>query len=170
MSGGDATQNGVPPPPPPPPTGSPFGRFLTQPVFLVALVALMISLPLVALSLEGGSSNSGPQGGGDALDAVQGRWSAIPSGAHGGVELVIRSGPGTSDGRLTRFGGAMCSGTLTYASTSGDTVVFDYAERRDRDTCPARSTVEVTPLDGDRLRFVEKHDGTVVADEVLTGP
>jgi hypothetical protein len=169
VSGGDASQNGAPPPPPPP-TGSPFGRFLTQPVFLVALVALMISLPLVALSLEGGSNNSGPQSVDEPLDLVQGRWSAIPSDAHGGVDLVIRSGPGADDGRLTRFGGPLCSGTLTYVTTSGDTVVFDYAERRNRDVCPARSTVELTPLGGDRLRFVEKRNGSVVAEDVLTAP
>jgi hypothetical protein len=161
VSGGDATQNGAPPPPPPP-TGSPFGRFLTQPVFLVALVALMISLPLVALSL-GGRTSSGPQDNADPLDAVQGSWGGSAGDAE--VALVVDSGPGAVDGRLTR---ARCRGTLTYLDTAGETVRFEYTERRDRDDCPARSTVSLTPLGGDRLRFQESGGGLVAVEAELT--
>jgi hypothetical protein len=166
VSGPDATQNGAPPPPPPP-TGSPFGRFLTQPVFLVALLALMVSLPLVALALNGGGDAAAPQSG-DASGEVVGTWAGATTGARSGVviELDVHS---DDAGTLTRrYEAVTCSGTLRRRATTGDTVTFDYVERLHPRRCPRRSTVALTPLSGDRLRFEESRRGRVVAEGVLT--
>jgi hypothetical protein len=162
VSGGDASQNGAPPPPPPP-SGSPFGRFLTQPVFLVALLALMVSVPVIALALNdggGGTAASPPQ------SAVVGDWAgpAVAPDAEGPVEveLTIRSLRGGDDGTFLR---GRCGGVLSHR---GD-LEFSYVEQRDPDRCPRRSTVVVTPVGDDRLRFEERRGGRVVAEGVLRG-
>jgi hypothetical protein len=165
VSGGDATQNGAPPPPPPPPSGSPFGRFLTQPVFLVALLALMISLPVVALSLkgDGGDAASPPQ------SSVVGTWAGAVTGAnadgHVAIQLDVRS---DDDGTLTRrYESVTCRGTLRRRSTSGDEVTFDYVEQLHPRRCRQRSTVVLTPLADDMLRLRELRGGRVVTEAVL---
>jgi hypothetical protein len=159
----DATQNGAPPPPPPP-TGSPFGRFLTQPVFLVALLALIVSAPIVALVLKG------DDGGSAAAPTVLGDWSgpATAPNAEGpvDVELTIRSLSGGDDGTLTR---GRCSGALTSRGRTGSGYLFAYEERADPEGCPRSAAVVVEPLAGDRLRFVERRAGRILAEGVLGG-
>jgi hypothetical protein len=167
VSGPDATQNGAPPPPPPP-TGSPFGRFLTQPVFLVALLALMVSLPLVALAVGGGGQDAGAPQPSEDPESVVGTWDGATTGARSGVviELDVHS---DDAGTLTRrYEAVTCSGTLRRRATTRDTVTFDYVERLHPRRCPRRSTVALTPLSGDRLRFEESRRGRVVAEGVLT--
>jgi hypothetical protein len=166
VSGGDASQTG-PPPPPPPPRGSPFGRFLTQPVFLVALLALMVSLPVIALSLNrgnGGTAASPPR------PAVVGDWEGpvVAPNASMAVEidLTIRSLRGEDDGTLTQ---GLCSGVLSHRRKTARGFVFSYVEQRDPTGCPARSTVVVEPVGDDRLRFEERRGGRVVSEGVLTG-
>jgi hypothetical protein len=166
VSGGDATQNGAPPPPPPP-TGSPFGRFVTQPVFLVALLALMVSLPVVALALRGdGGGASEPS---DTPAVVAGEWAgpALGEGGAGGgvdavnIELTIDSG---GDGTLAV---GRCRGVLSSRRTRGRSLVFAYIGQGDRVGCPQRSTVGVTPLPGDRLRIEQRRGRRIVAEGVL---
>jgi hypothetical protein len=161
VSAPDASQNGAPPPPPQP-TGSPFGRFLTQPVFLVALLALMVSAPVVALVLRGGDAGGR---GGDHEPAVVGTWAGSLAGsadvAPVAVELTISSLEG---GTMARGG---CRGELTRRSSSARRYVFTYREQSDLPRCPRRSTVIVEPLDDDRLRFEERRRGRVVGQGVL---
>jgi hypothetical protein len=167
VSGGDASQNGAPPPPPPP-SGSPFGRFLTQPVFLVALVALMISLPIVALAINGGEHTASPPGD---EPAVVGSWAGATAGVVGGhvaISLDVRSLDGGDDGTLTRrYEALTCRGTLRHRATTAGGATFDYVERLHPRRCPRRSTVELTPLSDGSLRFREQRRGRLVAEAVL---
>lgn len=165
MSVPDATQNGAPPPPPQP-TGSPFGRFLTQPVFLVALLALIVAAPIVALALKGdeGGSAAAPT----EARAILGDWSGPATARNAAVpvdvELTIRSLSGSDAGTLTR---GRCSGALASRGKTGRGYVFAYEEQADAEGCPRRATVVVEPLRDDRLRFVERRGGRIVAEGVL---
>jgi hypothetical protein len=160
----DATQNGAPPPPPPP-TGSPFGRFLTQPVFLVALLALIVAAPIAALALKGGDGSTAAAPAGPPVARHWAGKASAPNAVRAlDVELTIRSLSGGEDGTLTR---GRCSGTLRFRDKAGAGYAFAYEERADRLSCPRRATVVVEPLSTDRLRFVERRAGLVLAEGVL---
>jgi hypothetical protein len=174
VSGGDTSQNGASaaPPPPPRPPGSPFGRFLQNPVLLVGFVALMISLPIAVLSVRGsGDSSPAGNGGLPAEPGVVGSWAGstagiVPTDTEEVVVLEIRSLD--EGGTMTRrFTGTTCRGDLRYRDTAGERVEFDYVARRVAKGCPRRSLVVLEPVGDDQLRFRETRGERLVAEGVL---
>jgi hypothetical protein len=152
VSGGDTQQRPPPPPPPNTTSGSPFGRFLTSPVLLVGVIALVLGFAALryvgAEDADVGHPAPEPTG-------IEGTWvSEVPSDAHvpDAVRLHIAT-DGT--GRMTR---GRCSGTLAPTTTMSSAAVFEYTETSGERGCPRRTQVTVTLEDG-ALRFEERGRG-----------
>ncbi len=162
-AGGDPSPNGAPTPPPPrPPAGSPFGRFLQNPVLLIGFVALLVSVPVIALAIGGGGggSSAGPASTPTATEAVIGDWTGTLGESE--VALTIRG----AEGELTRMtGGTTCRGTLRQDSTMGRSVEFAH---RGGGGCPRRSTIVLSVVADDRLRIDELRGDRLVAEGTLT--
>jgi hypothetical protein len=132
----------APPTPPPPPSGSPFGRFLTSPVLLGGVLALVVGFAGLRYLGEGGGSSSAPEPSG-----IAGSWETLPaSGAHApNVQLqVARSG-----GTLTVD---ECAGSLTPRETGPDEWVFAYEDTSGERGCPRRMRVTVSLADRNTLQ------------------
>ena len=164
MSGGDTQQGPPPPPQPSRPSGSPFGRFLTSPVLLVGVVALVVGFATFRYVGDdgGGTGASAPMPTPGA--SLEGTWRG---GATAGVrEIRIRlelrdDGTGT----LRRAG---CAGTLTPAPTMGGAAVFDYEAASRERGCPRRTQVSVTQVDPETLRLEERlPDGRTLLEGTL---
>jgi hypothetical protein len=149
---------------------------MQQPVLLVGLVALMASLPVIALSLDGGGGGGGAASPPDtdayapsAEDLIVGSWRGTltrRSGAESEVALEIRWTGHETVGALTRVAaGQRCRGALRHEATAEQSVTFDY---RGRGPCPRRSTIVLGVLDDDRLRIDELRGGRLVAQGELT--
>jgi hypothetical protein len=147
---------------------------MTQPVLVVALIALVVSVPLAIGSLSGDS------GGGDASAPVRtplpglvadiaGDYTGeavLPSASHGVAQVELRIGP---DGRgsLARSTPAgRCAGELRLRRESARRAVFGYTETANRASCPRRTTVTVRRLADGGLQFKEAQRGRVL----LSGP
>jgi hypothetical protein len=144
VSGTDTQQ--APPPPPPPPSGSPFGRFLTSPVLLVGVIALVVGFAV--LRYVGGD------GGGSAAPAasVVGSWATPPTGA-GSHERVVQLEVARSGGTLAVDN---CTGDLTPRETGSDEWVFSYADTSGERGCPRRMIVTVSLVDRNSLRVAAR--------------
>jgi hypothetical protein len=150
--------------PPPPPSsggaasGSPFGRFPTQFLGLIAVLVAGVAAVSFSMSGDGGNSASPPK-----PTSLAGTWqgqAALVGGDDALVRLEIRD-DGT--GTLRRAG---CAGRLTPAQTMSGTALFDYssAERG----CPRRTQVSVTSVDADTLRLEERRlNGRPLLDATL---
>ena len=135
------TQPG-PPPPPQPPSGSPFGRFLTSPVLLVGVIALVVGFTTFSyLGGEGGN----PGDAGPASPGIAGSWELVPGAGSGGAPTVQLE--------LTRSGGTLavdeCAGELT---PRGDDV-FAYRDTSGKRGCPRRMRVMVSLIRRDSLEI-----------------
>ena len=108
------TQQGRPPPPPPP-SGSPFGRFLTSPVLLVSVIALVVGVATFA-SLGGGGGTSGGGEPGDSQPAIAGSWESLPTST--GKQPVVQLEVAPSGGTLESSGESTSPPTPS-ASASG---------------------------------------------------
>jgi hypothetical protein len=149
VSGPDTQQ--APPQPPPPPSGSPFGRFMTSPVLLVGVVALLVGF--TTLRFIGGED-----GGGSASPAasIAGSWATPPTGTGSHEPVVLLD--------VARSGGTLavdrCSGDLTPRETaSDDEWVFDYVDTSDERVCPRRMIVTVSLVDRNTLRVAARRPG-----------
>jgi hypothetical protein len=147
---------------------------MTQPVLVVALIALVVSVPLAIGSLSGGgggggSRNSAPgstpppalradiAGDYTGQAALTGdRDQAVP------VEVELRIGP---DGRglLARSTPAgRCAGDLRLRSDSARRAIFDYTETGGPASCPRTTTVTVRRLGSGQVQFKEAQRGRVL--------
>ncbi len=165
--------SGPPQGPPPPPsssgasTGSPFGRFPTQ--FLGLVAVLVAGVAAVSFSLSGGDGGNGAAPVPTPM-SLAGTW-------QGGATLVGGDDPGSFDvgtrvrleirddgtGTLRRGG---CAGRLTPAPTMGGAALYDStsAERG----CPRRTRVLVMQVDSDTLRIQERRlDGSPLLNATL---
>ncbi len=126
-------------------TGSPFGRFPTQ--FLGLVAVLVAGVAAVSFSMSGGGGGASPPKPTSLAGTWQGQASLV-GGDEAQVRLEIRD-DGT--GTLRRAG---CAGRLTPAQTMGGGALFDYssAERG----CPRRTQVSVTSVGADTLRLEER--------------
>jgi hypothetical protein len=149
VSGPDTQQ--APPPPPPPPSGSPFGRFLTSPVLLAGIVALVVGFAILQYSGR-------ETGGGSAAPAasIAGSWATPPTGA-GSEEPVAQLEVARSGGTLAVDN---CTGDLTPRETaSDDKWVFSYADTSGKRGCPRRMIVTVSLVDRNTLRVAARRPG-----------
>jgi hypothetical protein len=169
MSGGDTPKQGTQAPPPSTPSGSRFGSFMTQPVLVVALIALVVSVPLAIGSLSGGGGggNSAPTGTPPPrglLAEIAGDYTgqAPFRGGHGvaQVELTIGLDGRGSLARSTPAG--RCAGELRLRRASSRRTVFGYTETEDPASCPHTTTVTVRRLGSGELRFNETQRGRVL--------
>ena len=153
MSGGDIEQGS--PPPPPPPSGSPFGRFLTSPVLLGGVVALVLGFATLRyIGGEDGGTSAAP-----AEDGLAGTWAATGTALPYRLELAD-DGTGT----LTRGG---CTGSLAPRRTGAETAILVYTDTSGERACPRRARVTVTLVDADTLRVVERRGGRTLAPALL---
>ena len=155
MSGPD-TQQG-PPPPPPPPSGSPFGRFLTTPVLLVGVLALVVGFATFRYVAEdGGPGNAAP------ASAVAGSWETMPtsSGSDHNVQLELARTGGT----LTVDG---CTGELTPLETGSREWMLAYKDTSGERRCPRRMNVTLTLVGSDTLRLEARRRGREYLDTTL---
>ena len=165
MSGGDTQQRPPPPPPPSTTSGSPFGRFLTSPVLLGGVIALVLGFATLRF-VGGPNTASGPPTAvpTPAVEGIAGTWaSEVPSNAHvlDPVRLHI-----AADGTGTMTRGA-CSGTLAPTTTMSSAAVFEYTKTSGPRRCPRRTQVTVTLEDG-ALRFEERgRGGRLIAARTL---
>jgi hypothetical protein len=155
VSGPDIQQG--PPPPPPPPSGSPFGRFLTTPVLLVGVLALVVGF--ATFRYMGGDGG----GGGHAAPAgLTGSWQALPSAA--GHDPLVQL-------QVTRSGGTLsvdeCTGDLTPRDTASDEWVFAYWDTSGERRCPRRMSVTLTLVDSDTLRLEARRRGREYIDTTM---
>jgi hypothetical protein len=140
----------APPPPPPPPSGSPFGRFLTSPVLLVGVIALVVGFAMLRYI-------GGEYGGGSAAPAASaaGSWATPPTGAGSEEPVVLLE--------LARSGGTLavdnCAGDLSPTETHSDEWVFSYADTSGERGCPRRMTVTVSLADRNTLRVAARRPG-----------
>jgi hypothetical protein len=148
VSGPDTQQ--APPPPPPPPSGSPFGRFITSPVLLVGVVALLVGF--ATLRFIGGED-----GGGSAAPAasIAGSWATPPTGT-GSKEPVVLLEVARSGGTLTVDN---CTGDLTPRETGSDKWVFSYADTSGERGCPRRMIVTMLLVDRNSLVVAARRPG-----------
>jgi hypothetical protein len=166
VSGGDTQQS--PPPPPPPRSGSPFGRFLTSPILVVALIALAVSIAVLAGSGGRGPGDAAPVEtpghGGVASTELQGVWTG-PAETADGTAATVRLTIRPRGGRLRRGG---CRGSLQTLGVPGrDRAAFAYTEQTRRQACPAETRVTVR-LEQRILRIEETLDGAPYLSGVLT--
>ena len=141
------TQQGRPPPPPPP-SGSPFGRFLTSPVLLVGLVALVVGF---ATFRSVGGNGGNPGDAGPASPGIAGSWELVPgSGAGGAPDVQLE---------LTRSGGTLAIGRCTGELTARGDDVFAYRDTSGDRECPRRMRVTVSLVDRDTLELEARRRG-----------
>jgi hypothetical protein len=141
VSGPD-TQQGRPPPPPPP-SGSPFGRFLTSPVLLVGVVALVVGF--TTFRMVGGDGGN-PGDAAPATPGIAGSWEDMP--ADGGA-----GGGSTVDLELTRTGGTLVVGRCRGELTPRGDDVFAYRDTSGKRGCPRRMRVTVSLVGRDTLEI-----------------
>lgn len=149
VSGPD-TQQQRPPPPPAQPSGSPFGRFLTSPVLLVGVLALVVGFAMVrATGEDEPASNSGGEPAG-----VAGSWETVPGDAS--HDRVVQL-------ELTDEGGTMtverCSGDLAPLETSANRWVLGYTDTSGERGCPRRLEVTVVLRDDGTLALGARRRG-----------
>ena len=160
--------SGPPQGPPPPPsssgasTGSPFGRFPTQ--FLGVIAVLVAGVAAVSFSVAGGGGNgASPPDVTPGNTSLAGTWqgeATIVGGDDARLLLQIRE-DGT--GTLRRAG---CAGRLTPVQTMGGDALFDYTSSERG--CPRRTQVSVTRVDADTLRLQERRlNGRPLLDATL---
>ena len=146
----------TPEPPPPPPSGSPFGRFPTQLLGLVAVAAAGVAA--VSFSMSGGGGNSA----GPPASGLEGTWQSLPADAAGDeVQLELsRSGGTLTAGR--------CSGDLKPRETGTDEWVFRYVDTSGDRACPQVLRVVVSLVDRDTLRVeAQRRGGRELSTETL---
>jgi hypothetical protein len=149
-----------PEPPPPRPSTSPFGRFPTQIVGVLAVLVAGVAAVSFSVSGGGGGSNAGPARTPMGLDGTWQGQASLVGGEAARLVLEIRD-DGT--GTLRRAG---CVGRLTPAQTMGDAALFDYSSSERG--CPRRTQVSVTQVDEDTLRLEERRlDGRPLLDATL---
>jgi hypothetical protein len=137
----------TPEPPPPPPSGSPFGRFPTQLVGLVAVAAAGVAA--VSFSMSGGGNNAGP-----APPGITGTWESVPaSDAGGGVVQLELS---RSGGTLTAGG---CTGELTPRGSGSGERAFRYVDTSGERGCPRVLRVDVSLAGRNTLRVEARRRG-----------
>lgn len=159
MSGGDTQQS--PPPPPPPRSGSPFGRFLTSPVLVVGVIALVAGA--AALNFVPGDGG-GPGDASGQESGIDGSWES-PAGDVGGQPVVHLD--------VSRFGGTLtrgrCTGRLSPRETeSDDEWVFTYTHESGGRRCPRRMRVTVSLVDEGTLRIEARRRGREYLSGTLT--
>jgi hypothetical protein len=146
------TQQG-PPPPPQPPSGSPFGRFLTSPVLLVGVVALVVGFATYrSLDNRPGASAPAPTG-------IAGSWESLPGAGSGGGSVVRLE--------LTRKGGTLAIGGCTGELTPRGDDVFAYQDTSGARGCPRRMRVTVSLVDRDSLELEARRRGREYASATL---
>ena len=152
----DADTQQAPPPPPPPPSGSPFGRFLTSPVLLVGVVALVVGFATFRyVGDHGGAGDAGP-----ATPGIVGSWESRP-GAGGGGGSAVRL-------ELTRSGGTLAIGGCTGELTPRGDDVFAYENTSGGRGCPRRLRVTLSLVGRDSLRLEARRlGGRVFASGLL---
>jgi hypothetical protein len=154
VSGGD-TQPGPPPPPPPSKTsGSPFGRFLTSPVLLGGVLALVLGFATLQYLGTNTTSDRPASGGKPPPTSLAGTWREAPTSNASDQLVSIRIAP-DGTGAMTR---GACSGTLAPTTTMSDAAVYEYTETSSVRGCPRRTQVTVQ-LEGEALRFEERRRG-----------
>jgi hypothetical protein len=144
------------PPPPPPPSGSPFGRFLTSPVLLVGVIALVVGFAALRSVGKDGATSAEPVPGEEGL---AGTWSATGTALPVSLELAD-DGTGT----LTRGG---CTGSLAPVRAGAETAVLAYTDTSGEPECPRRTRIRVTLVDADTLRVVERRRGRLQSSGTL---
>jgi hypothetical protein len=145
VSGPDTQQS--PPPPPPPRSGSPFGRFLTSPVLLVGVIALVVGFTTFRyVDGDGGAGDAGP-----ASQGIAGSWESVPGAGAGGAPVVRLE--------LTRSGGTLAIGSCKGELTPRGDDVFAYRDTSGGRGCPRRMRVTVSQVDRDTLRVAVKRRG-----------
>lgn len=133
------TQPG-PPPPPQPPSGSPFGRFLTSPVLLVGVIALVVGFTTFRyVSGDGNPGDAGP-----ASPGIAGSWEPLPGA--GAEEPVVQL-------ELTRSGGTLAIGGCTGELTPRGDDVFAYRDTSGKRGCARRMRVMVSLIGRDSLEI-----------------
>ena len=139
--------------PPPPPssggaaTGSPFGRFPTQLLGLVAVAAAGIAA--VSFSLSGGGNNAAPVPSG-----FTGSWQSPGMGLDTSPLVTIDS----TGERGTLTVGA-CTGSLRRVERASDPPVFAYTDTSGERGCPRRLRVTVSLADRDTLELDARRPG-----------
>ena len=159
--------SGPPQGPPPPPsssgasTGSPFGRFPTQ--FLGVIAVLVAGVAAVSFSVAGGGGNGNGAAPVRTPTSLAGTWQGadtMDEGEAAPVWLEIRD-DGT--GTLRRAG---CAGRLTPVQTMGGDALFNYTSSERG--CPRRTQVSVTRIGADTLRLQERRlNGRPLLDATL---
>jgi hypothetical protein len=153
----DADTQQAPPPPPPPPSGSPFGRFLTSPVLLAGVLALVVGFAALRYIGDDGGGATAPVPSG-----IAGSWGTPPSGA--AAQHIVQLEVARSGGTLTVDG---CTGDLTPRETGADDEwVFSYADTSGERRCPRRMIVTVSLVDRSTLRVEGRRPG---GREVFSG-
>jgi hypothetical protein len=146
----------TPEPPPPPPSGSPFGRFPTQLLGLVAVAAAGIAA--VSFSMSGGS---GGGGAGPPPSRITGTWHSLPGAneSDGVVQLELARSGGT----LTVGG---CTGDLTPRGSGQGT--FRYVDTSRERSCPRVLSVDVSQAGDDKVRVeARRRSGREYVSETL---
>jgi hypothetical protein len=174
VSGTDTNQDGPTPQSPGSSSGSPWGKFTLSSQMLVALVALMISVPVVGSLALSGSGEDGGSSDGGAPDPsatveptpspharpelnVRGRWSGTVVEVGGAreerVRLRIASFDGERDGRLlTSLDGVRCDMELAWRRETPRGQRFEAVDLFGR--C-APSIVTVARRGAETLHYVE---------------
>jgi hypothetical protein len=158
---GSDTQQG-PPPPPPPPSGSPFGRFLTSPVLLVGVLALVVGAATLSYvggddgGVGSGSPVPSPTSTPGATTTLAGRWEGEAT-IVGGEAVRVRLSLQTDGSGLMRRG--RCAGSLAPTSVARDAAILAYTEARGRGSCPRQTEVSIALAGDGRLRFEERESG-----------
>ena len=148
MSAPDTQQR--PPSQPPPPSGSPFGRFLTTPVLLVGVLALVVGIATFRYIGEGEpASDAGP-----APSSFAGSWQTMPGDkSH---DPLVRLD-------LTDEGGTMtvedCTGELTPLETGSNRWLLRYTDTSGERGCPRRLAVTVSLRDDESLALEARQRG-----------
>lgn len=135
-----------PEPPPPRPSTSPFGRFPTQIVGMLAV--LVAGVAAVSFSMSGGNNAAPPPD--DEPAGLEGTWQGQASIDAGEVSPLVLEIREDGTGTLRRAG---CAGRLTPARTMGGAALFDYSSSERG--CPRRTQVSVTQVDENTLRLEE---------------
>ena len=144
---------------------------MTQPVLVVALIALIVAVPLAIGGLSGGGGGGGSRNSAPSSTPPPGFRAAIAGdytgqapirGGHGVAQVELRIRP---DGRglLARSTPAgTCAGELQFRRASSRRTVFGYTETEDPASCRRRTTVTVRRLAGGRLQLKETQRGRVL--------
>jgi hypothetical protein len=149
--------------PPPPPSsggaaaGSPFGRFPTQLLGLVAVLAAGVAAVSFSMSGDGGNS-AGPE-----LSRIAGTWSSPGIGAEAAPQVSF-----DDTGQAGTLMGGGCTGDLRLRERTSDTWVFAYTDESGERGCPRRLTVTVSLTGRDRLKIdAHRPGGRLYASETM---